>query len=79
MEPNRRPTPGYIEKLQKKHINVGSRAIWVSGLVEAAEYFGLLSETLHLAVSYMDRFLSTDVLHLRSIALPCLASLLIAA
>jgi cyclin A len=38
----------------------GSRMIVVSWMVEVAEEFGLQQETLHAAVSLLDRFLSTS-------------------
>lgn len=38
----------------------GSRMIVVSWMVEVAEEFGLQQETLHAAVTLLDRFLSTS-------------------
>jgi len=37
------------------------RAVLVDWLVEVAEEFNLHAETLHLAISYVDRFLTTNV------------------
>uniref|UniRef100_A0A665VQ42 G2/mitotic-specific cyclin-B2 n=1 Tax=Echeneis naucrates TaxID=173247 RepID=A0A665VQ42_ECHNA len=48
--------PGYLEK--HPEITSGMRAILVDWLVEVASEYKLRSETLHLAVNYLDRFLS---------------------
>ncbi|XP_061596745.1 cyclin-A1-like [Cololabis saira] len=56
-----RAKQGYIER--HPEITTGMRPILVDWLVEVAQDYQLTSETLHLAVNYMDRFLSctTDV------------------
>ncbi|KAK7410070.1 hypothetical protein VNO78_00560 [Psophocarpus tetragonolobus] len=59
MERKRRPTIDYIEKVQKIVTPV-MRAILVDWLVEVAEEYKLLPDTLHLSVSYIDRFLSLN-------------------
>ncbi|XP_042355284.1 cyclin-A1 [Plectropomus leopardus] len=51
-----RPWPGYLEK--HKDISNGMRVILVDWMVEVIEEYKLRSETLHLAVNYLDRFLS---------------------
>ncbi|XP_029375581.1 cyclin-A1 [Echeneis naucrates] len=51
-----RSLPGYLEK--HPEITSGMRAILVDWLVEVASEYKLRSETLHLAVNYLDRFLS---------------------
>ncbi|XP_040006597.1 cyclin-A1 isoform X2 [Xiphias gladius] len=51
-----RPLPGYLEK--HPEITHGMRVILVDWLVEVVREYKLRSETLHLAVNYLDRFLS---------------------
>ncbi|XP_033216332.1 cyclin-A2 [Belonocnema kinseyi] len=51
-----RPKPGYMKK--QPDITYSMRSILVDWLVEVAEEYRLQSETLYLAVSYIDRFLS---------------------
>ncbi|XP_032388892.1 cyclin-A1 [Etheostoma spectabile] len=51
-----RPRPGYLDK--HPEITNGMRVILVDWLVEVVQEYKLGSETLHLAVNYLDRFLS---------------------
>ncbi|KAL7289859.1 hypothetical protein TKK_0016257 [Trichogramma kaykai] len=51
-----RPKPGYMKK--QPDINHSMRTILVDWLVEVSEEYRLHTETLYLAVSYIDRFLS---------------------
>uniref|UniRef100_A0A671RWJ2 Cyclin A1 n=1 Tax=Sinocyclocheilus anshuiensis TaxID=1608454 RepID=A0A671RWJ2_9TELE len=51
-----RPKPGYMRK--QPDITNGMRIILVDWLVEVGEEYKLCSETLYLAVNYLDRFLS---------------------
>ncbi|XP_063751372.1 cyclin-A1 [Eleginops maclovinus] len=51
-----RPSPDYLEK--HPEITNGMRVILVDWLVEVVQEYRLRSETLHLAVNYLDRFLS---------------------
>ncbi|XP_014213848.1 cyclin-A1 [Copidosoma floridanum] len=51
-----RPKPGYMKK--QPDITHSMRTILVDWLVEVAEEYRLHTETLYLAVSYIDRFLS---------------------
>ncbi|XP_029304232.1 cyclin-A1 isoform X2 [Cottoperca gobio] len=51
-----RPRLGYLEK--HPEITNGMRVILVDWLVEVVQEYRLRSETLHLAVNYLDRFLS---------------------
>ncbi|XP_026228148.1 cyclin-A1 isoform X2 [Anabas testudineus] len=51
-----RPKPDYLEK--HPEITSGMRVILVDWLVEVVQEYKLRSETLHLAVNYLDRFLS---------------------
>lgn len=52
------PVAGYMENGLQRDINTTMRGILVDWLVEVAEEYQLLSETLHLAVVLMDRFLA---------------------
>uniref|UniRef100_A0A3Q3N147 G2/mitotic-specific cyclin-B2 n=1 Tax=Labrus bergylta TaxID=56723 RepID=A0A3Q3N147_9LABR len=51
-----RPMSGYLDK--HPEITISMRVILVDWLVEVVEEYQLRSETLHLAVNYLDRFLS---------------------
>ncbi|XP_033125655.1 G2/mitotic-specific cyclin-A-like isoform X2 [Anneissia japonica] len=55
-EQKHRPKPGYMRK--QPDINSNMRCILVDWLVEVAGEYRLHDETLYLAVSYIDRFLS---------------------
>ncbi|XP_066592449.1 cyclin-A2-like [Prorops nasuta] len=55
-EMQHRPKPGYMRK--QPDITYSMRSILVDWLVEVAEEYRLQTETLYLAVSYIDRFLS---------------------
>lgn len=51
-----RPRPHYMKK--QPDITMSMRSVLVDWLIEVGEEYKLLSETVHLAVSYVDRFLS---------------------
>lgn len=55
-ESKHRPKPGYMRK--QPDITYSMRTVLVDWLVEVAEEYKLQAETLFLAVSYIDRFLS---------------------
>ncbi|KOC66169.1 G2/mitotic-specific cyclin-A [Habropoda laboriosa] len=55
-ETHHRPKPGYMKK--QPDITYSMRSILVDWLVEVTEEYRLQTETLYLAVSYIDRFLS---------------------
>lgn len=55
-EERHRPKPHYMRK--QADITPGMRAILIDWLVEVAEEYKLHNETLYLAVSFIDRFLS---------------------
>ncbi|KAL8165992.1 hypothetical protein V2J09_007491 [Rumex salicifolius] len=76
-EQKRRPMPNYLEKVQKD-ISANMRGILVDWLVEVAEEYKLESDTLYLGVSYIDRYLSTNILNRRKLQLLGVSSLLIA-
>ncbi|XP_076925073.1 G2/mitotic-specific cyclin C13-1-like [Bidens hawaiensis] len=76
-EASRRPKADYIEKVQKD-VGVNMRGVLVDWLVEVAEEYKLLSDTLYLTVSYIDRFLSVNVLNRKRLQLLGVSSMLIA-
>lgn len=77
MDPERRPLPDYIERVQTD-INSNMRGILVDWLVEVAEEYKLVSDTLYLSVSYIDRFLSLNSLHRQKLQLLGVSAMLIA-
>ncbi|CAM0871906.1 unnamed protein product [Alopecurus aequalis] len=74
----RRPRDDYIGTIQKD-INANMRAILVDWLVDVNDEFKLLTDTLYLAVSYIDRFLTASVISQNNFQLLGVASLLVAA
>ncbi|KAF5444843.1 hypothetical protein F2P56_033942 [Juglans regia] len=76
-DPRRRPLPNYIESVQKD-INANMRGILVDWLVEVAEEYKLVSDTLYLSISYIDRFLSLNVLNRQKLQLLGVSAMLIA-
>ncbi|VYS48346.1 unnamed protein product [Arabidopsis thaliana] len=62
VKPKLRPLHDYIEKIQED-ITPSKRGVLVDWLVEVAEEFELVSETLYLTVSYIDRFLSLKMVN----------------
>ncbi|KAJ9705166.1 hypothetical protein PVL29_003296 [Vitis rotundifolia] len=52
------PLPDYMEKVQNQ-LSPIMREHMVNRLVEVAEWYQLLPETLHLSISYTDRILSS--------------------
>ncbi|XP_030538009.2 putative cyclin-A3-1 isoform X2 [Rhodamnia argentea] len=77
MEPHRRPLPDYLEKVQKD-VTANMRGILVDWLIEVAEEYKLLSDTLYLSISYIDRFLSLSVLNRQKLQLLGVSAMLIA-
>ncbi|KAJ8538130.1 hypothetical protein K7X08_014670 [Anisodus acutangulus] len=78
IEEKRRPLPDYLEKFQKD-VSANMRGILVDWLVEVAEEYKLLSDTLYLTVSYLDRFLSMNAITRQKLQLLGVSSMLIAA
>ncbi|KAK7352457.1 hypothetical protein VNO80_17879 [Phaseolus coccineus] len=78
MQRKRRPMVDYIEKVQRE-VTVIMRTILVDWLVEVAEEYKLHSDTLHLSVSYIDRFLSVNPVSKSRLQLLGVSSMLIAA
>ncbi|XP_050364114.1 putative cyclin-A3-1 [Argentina anserina] len=77
VDPNRRPLPDYLAKIQKD-ITANMRGVLVDWLVEVAEEYKLLSDTLYLTVSYVDRFLSFNSLNRKMLQLLGVSSMLVA-
>ncbi|KAJ1375547.1 Cyclin-like [Sesbania bispinosa] len=73
----RRPISNYMDRVQKD-ITSYMRGILVNWLVEVAEEYKLLSDTLHLSVSYIDRFLSVNPVIKSRLQLLGVSSMLIA-
>ncbi|CAN8271072.1 unnamed protein product [Cochlearia groenlandica] len=63
VKPKQRLLHNYIEKVQKD-ITPNIRGVLVDWLVEVAEEYKLVSETLYLTVSYIDRFLSLKTIRI---------------
>ncbi|KAL6645073.1 hypothetical protein ACP70R_016681 [Stipagrostis hirtigluma subsp. patula] len=78
VEQLRRPNVDNFWKIQKD-INPKMRAILVDWLVDVVEEFKLQAETLYLAVSYVDRFLTMDVITRDKLQLLGVTALLVAA
>lgn len=63
----------------QKDINATMRGILVDWLVDVVDEFKLLADTLYLAVSYIDRFLTASVITRDKLQLLGVASLFVAA
>ena len=74
----RRPCLKYMEAVQQD-VNAHMRGILVDWLVEVAQEYKLVSETLFLAVNYIDRFLSCEVAPRRKLQLVGITCMLVAA
>lgn len=77
METKRRPLPDYLDKVQKD-VTANMRGVLIDWLVEVAEEYKLLPDTLYLTVSYIDRFLSMNALSRQKLQLLGVSSMLIA-
>ncbi|KAK3425568.1 hypothetical protein EUGRSUZ_F02276 [Eucalyptus grandis] len=76
MEPKRRPLPDYMEKVQND-VSPNMRGILVDWLVGVAEEYQLVSDTLYLSISYIDRFLSSNALSRQKLQLLGVSAMLI--
>ena len=74
----RRPTTDFMETMQKD-INPSMRGILIDWLVEVAEEYKLVPDTLYLTVAYIDRFLSCNTVSRQRLQLLGVSSMLIAA
>ncbi|KAK7385150.1 hypothetical protein VNO78_30862 [Psophocarpus tetragonolobus] len=61
-EEKKRPSTDFMERIQKD-INVSMRAILIDWLVEVAEEYRLVPDTLYLTVNYIDRYLSGNAVN----------------
>jgi cyclin A len=77
MQKKRRPMVGYIENVQRD-ITSNMRGTLVDWLVEVADENKLLPETLHLSISYIDRFLSIQPVKRSKFQLLGVSSMLVA-
>lgn len=77
VEERRRPLSNYMEKVQN-NVTPTMRMILVDWLVEVAEEYKLVSDTLYLAVTYIDRFLSSHVLAMDRLQLLGVSCMLVA-
>ncbi|ESQ27381.1 hypothetical protein EUTSA_v10018521mg [Eutrema salsugineum] len=77
-EVKKRPALDYMDRIQL-NINASMRSILIDWLVEVAEEYRLLSETLYLAVNYVDRYLSGNVITKQNLQLLGISCMMIAA
>ncbi|KAJ0989424.1 hypothetical protein J5N97_007780 [Dioscorea zingiberensis] len=76
-ETKKRPSMDFMEKIQKD-INASMRSILIDWLVEVAEEYRLVPDTLYLTVNYIDRYLSTNEVNRQRLQLLGVACMLIA-
>ncbi|GMI82940.1 Cyclin A1;1 [Hibiscus trionum] len=77
-ELKKRPSTDFMETTQKD-INSSMRAILIDWLVEVAEEYRLVPDTLYLTVNYIDRYLSGNMMNRQRLQLLGVASMMIAA
>lgn len=77
MEAKRRPLTDYLEKVQKD-VSSNMRGVLIDWLVEVAEEYKLQSDTLYLTISYIDRFLSKNVIDRKRLQLLGVSAMLVA-
>ncbi|KAG6497681.1 cyclin-A1-4-like [Zingiber officinale] len=76
-ETKKRPSTDFMEMIQKD-INASMRSILVDWLVEVAEEYRLVPDTLYLTVNYIDRYLSGNEINRQRLQLLGVACMLIA-
>ncbi|PON50366.1 Cyclin [Trema orientale] len=76
-EVKKRPSTDFMEKIQKD-VNASMRAILIDWLVEVAEEYRLVPDTLYLTVNYIDRYLSGNVMNRQRLQLLGVACMMIA-
>uniref|UniRef100_A0A453EIM5 Cyclin-like domain-containing protein n=1 Tax=Aegilops tauschii subsp. strangulata TaxID=200361 RepID=A0A453EIM5_AEGTS len=74
----KRPSTDFLETIQKD-VNPSMRAILIDWLVEVAEEYRLVPDTLYLTVNYIDRYLSGNEINRQRLQLLGVACMLIAA
>ncbi|KAH7524539.1 hypothetical protein FEM48_Zijuj06G0130200 [Ziziphus jujuba var. spinosa] len=77
-EATKRPSVNFMGRIQKD-INANMRAILVDWLVEVAEEYMLVPDTLFLTINYIDRYLSGNVMNRKHLQLLGVACMMIAA
>ncbi|KAK7383193.1 hypothetical protein VNO78_28866 [Psophocarpus tetragonolobus] len=77
VDAGKRPLPDYVQKVQKD-INANMRGVLVDWLVEVAEEYKLVSDTLYFCISYIDRFLSVAAVSRQQLQLLGVAAMLVA-
>ncbi|GKB36456.1 cyclin A1,1 [Tanacetum coccineum] len=76
-EAKKRPAVDFMENVQKD-INPSMRAILIDWLVEVAEEYRLVPDTLYLTINYIDRFLSGNLMDRQRLQLLGVACMMIA-
>ncbi|KAG6578948.1 Cyclin-A1-1, partial [Cucurbita argyrosperma subsp. sororia] len=76
-EAKKRPSTDFMEKIQKD-VNSNMRAILIDWLVEVAEEYRLVPDTLYLTVNYIDRYLSGNSMDRQRLQLLGVACMMIA-
>ncbi|KAJ8453290.1 hypothetical protein Cgig2_008174 [Carnegiea gigantea] len=76
-EEKRRPKADYMQSVQKD-VSANMRGILVDWLVELAEEFKVVSDTLYLTISHIDRYLSKKPINRQRLQLLGVSSMLIA-
>lgn len=76
-EMKKRPAVDFMEKVQKD-INASMRAILIDWLVEVAEEYRLVPDTLYLTINYIDRYLSGNLMDRQRLQLLGVACMMIA-
>ncbi|XP_015058345.1 cyclin-A1-4 isoform X1 [Solanum pennellii] len=76
-EAKKRPSTDFMAKVQKD-INPSMRAILIDWLVEVAEEYRLVPDTLHLTINYIDRYLSGNLMDRQRLQLLGVACMMIA-
>ncbi|XP_042429047.1 cyclin-A1-1-like isoform X3 [Zingiber officinale] len=77
-ETKKRPSIDFMETIQKD-ITANMRSILIDWLVEVAEEYHLVPDTLYLSVNYLDRYLSGNEINRERLQLLGVACMLIAA
>ncbi|KAJ8762900.1 hypothetical protein K2173_023029 [Erythroxylum novogranatense] len=76
-EAKKRPSTDFMEKIQKD-ITPSMRSILIDWLVEVAEEYRLVPDTLYLTVNYIDRYLSGNEMNRQKLQLLGVACMMIA-
>ncbi|KAI3821247.1 hypothetical protein L1987_08810 [Smallanthus sonchifolius] len=76
-EVKKRPAVDFMERVQKD-INASMRAILIDWLVEVAEEYRLVPDTLYLTINYIDRYLSGNLMDRQRLQLLGVACMMIA-